>query len=103
MYEKDFLNRLVSLREEKGVSAREMSLAIGQNPGYINNIESGKTLPSMTGFFFICEYLDISPTDFFDFENKKPHKNEILIQYLNKLNDEQINCLITIIKNLSEK
>lgn len=103
MYEKDFSSRLVALREEKGVSAREMSLAIGQNPGYINNIESGKALPSMSGFFFICEYLEISPKDFFNFDNKKPHKYELLHQYLNKLSDEQIDCLTKIIKDLAQK
>lgn len=37
-----FATRLTTLREKKGVSARDMSLSIGQNPGYINNIESGK-------------------------------------------------------------
>ena len=43
MTEKDFSLRLAKLREEKGVSARDMSLSMGQNPGYINNIESGKS------------------------------------------------------------
>ena len=37
MDEKDFSLRLAQLREKKGVSARDMSLSIGQNPGYINN------------------------------------------------------------------
>ena len=45
MTEKDFSLRLAKLREEKGVSARDMSLSMGQNPGYINNIESGKSMP----------------------------------------------------------
>lgn len=60
MDEKDFALRLAQLREKKNVSAREMSLAIGQNPGYINNIESGKSLPSLPGVFYICDYLGIS-------------------------------------------
>ena len=59
-YDNALRKRLAQLRVQKGVSAREMSLALGQNTGYISNIESGKTLPSMTGFFYICEYLDIS-------------------------------------------
>ncbi len=59
MDEKDFALRLAQLREKKNVSAREMSLAIGQNPGYINNIESGKSLPSLPGVFYICDYLGI--------------------------------------------
>ena len=52
MDEKDFAIRLARLREKKGVSARDMSLSIGQNPGYINNIETGKSKPSLDGFFY---------------------------------------------------
>lgn len=66
MLPEDFSTRLSTLREKKGVSARDMSLSIGQNSGYINNIENGKNLPSMTAFFYICEYLDITEKDFFD-------------------------------------
>ena len=51
MDEKAFSLRLAQLREKKGVSARDMSLSIGQNAGYINNIESGKSMPSLSGFF----------------------------------------------------
>ena len=66
MFEDEFAVRLSKLRIKKGVSARDMSLSIGQNAGYINNIETGKALPSMSGFFYICEYLGISPSEFFD-------------------------------------
>ena len=44
MYEDEFPLRLAQLRTKKGVSAREMSLAIGQNAGYINNVECGKII-----------------------------------------------------------
>lgn len=57
MQEEDFAKRLSALRQEKGASARDMSLSLGQNAGYINNIENGHNLPSMTVFFYICEYL----------------------------------------------
>ena len=66
MYKEDFTLRLARLRNQMNVSARDMSLSIGQNPGYINNIESGKALPSMSVFFYICEYLGITPAEFFD-------------------------------------
>ena len=36
---KEFSQRLSELRINKDVSARDMSLSIGQNHGYINNIE----------------------------------------------------------------
>ena len=51
MYEDDFPRRLAQLRGLKGVSARDMSLSIGQNPGYINTIENGKAFPTMQSFF----------------------------------------------------
>ena len=44
MQEEDFAKRLSALRQEKGASARDMSLSLGQNAGYINNIENGHNL-----------------------------------------------------------
>ncbi|SFC98285.1 hypothetical protein [Butyrivibrio sp. YAB3001] len=40
--EKKFAAGLSALRINAGVSARDMSLSLGQNPGYINNIEKAK-------------------------------------------------------------
>ena len=40
-----FAERLASLRSQKGESAREMSLSLGQGPGYISNIENGYSWP----------------------------------------------------------
>jgi len=64
--------RITELRMAKGVSAREMSLSVGQGAAYIHNIENRKAMPSMRGFFHICEYLNISPNDFFDMDSKAP-------------------------------
>ena len=47
MFEELFYQRLVQLRTEKGVSARDMSLSIGQSAGYINSLENRKGFPSM--------------------------------------------------------
>lgn len=61
----EFGLRLAKLREEKKVSARQMSLDMGQNKNYINSIESGNNYPTMRGFFDICSYLEIPPQNFF--------------------------------------
>ena len=66
MNEKYVGERLAKLREAKGVSAREMSLSIGQSANYINKIENQKAYPSMEAFFYICKYLGVTPRDFFD-------------------------------------
>lgn len=103
MYENEFQTRLAQLREKKGVSARDMSLSIGQNPGYINNIETGKALPSMSGFFYICEYLQLSPKDFFDIDAKNPEKLNELIKDLKKLDDKQLDSIASIVQGLVKR
>ena len=103
MYENEFQTRLAQLREKKGVSARDMSLSIGQNPGYINNIETGKALPSMSGFFYICEYLQLSPKDFFDTDAKNPEKLNELIKDLKRLDDKQLDGIASIVQGLVKK
>ena len=59
-------NRITQLRLQKGVSEYQMSYDLGRSRGYINNISSGKSLPSMSEFLSICEYFNISPKNFFD-------------------------------------
>ena len=77
-----------------------MSLSIGQNHAYINNIESGKALPSMTIFFYICEYLNLTPAEFFDMDSKNPMKLQGLIEDLKKLDDKQLDNIADIVKGL---
>ena len=101
MYEDKFPMRLAQLRTAKGVSARDMSLSIGQNAGYINNIENGKALPSMAGFFFICEYLGITPQEFFDFESEQPELLDSVIRNLKKLNLRQLHNIAEITEDLA--
>ena len=100
MDEKAFSLRLAQLREKKGVSARDMSLSIGQNAGYINNIESGKSMPSLSGFFYICEYLGISPSDFFDVNTKNPTRLNELMDDLKRLNDKQLETIAVLVKDI---
>lgn len=102
MTEKDFSLRLARLRVEKGVSARDMSLSMGQNPGYINNIESGKSMPSLSGIFYICDYLGITPKDFFDVESENPSKANELYEIAKTLSNEQLDNLIGLAKGLKK-
>ena len=100
MEQSDFIKRLVELRMNKGVSARDMSLSIGQSPGYINNIENGVNYPSMTAFFYICDYFGITPKEFFDTEIPNPTKADELLEAVKGLNNEQMDNLISIARNL---
>jgi len=102
MEKADFIKRLVELRMNKGVSARDMSLSIGQSAGYINNIENGVNYPSMTIFFYICDYLGVSPKEFFDIETVNPTKANELLVAAKGLNSEQLDNLIAIAKGLKK-
>lgn len=103
MDEKDFSLRIATLRTKKGVSARDMSLSMGQNPGYINNIESGKSMPSLTGIFYICDYLQITPSELFDLGVENPERLKSIIEDLKKLNSTQLETIATLVKDLINK
>lgn len=63
----DFIARRVhELRSKTGITAREMSIELGQNPTYISQIEGKKALPSVPGLIAICTFFDMTPQDFFD-------------------------------------
>jgi transcriptional regulator with XRE-family HTH domain len=96
----NFSKRLSELRAQKGVSARDMSLSLGQNPTYIHKIENGIALPSMMGFFYICEYLDIEPSDFFSRNISSPLKLKGLMDDAQRLNREQLDHLHLLVKDL---
>lgn len=103
MYEDFFADRIASLRGKKNVSAREMSLSIGQNSSYINRIENKQTFPSMRLFFYICEYLEISPKDFFDTDIQNPIIVDEILKELKTLNDEQLNTVLAVSRGLNHK
>lgn len=103
MLEDFFYERLTKLRMTKGVSQREMSLAMGQSEGYMTKIESRVSLPSMTVFFYICEYFGISPHEFFDDEVENPVLLKQAIDGLKTLSDDDLALILGNIKRLQEK
>ena len=100
MFEDLFYQRLAKLRMEKGVSVRDMSLSIGQSAGYINALENRNGFPSMQVFFYICEYLGVTPSEFFDDVNSHPTEYQEIIEDLNALDSESIKNVKAIIKGL---
>lgn len=100
MDEQFFSDRLIELRLRKNVSAREMSLAIGQNPSYINRIENRLAYPSMQVFFYICEYLGVTPNEFFDGGNSAPVRRRELHSAVDRLNEAQTELVLTLVREL---
>ncbi|MBQ6780312.1 MAG: helix-turn-helix transcriptional regulator [Treponema sp.] len=89
------------MRNERQISAREMSLALGQNESYINKIETGKSSTTISSFLNICEYLAVSPADFFnDYVRNSVNVQEI-IQYFQRLTPHQAEYMLDFLKDLS--
>ena len=65
MYESFVRTRITELRRKKGVAEYRMSLELGRSKNYIQGITSGRSMPSMSEFFCICEYLGVTPQEFF--------------------------------------
>lgn len=103
MYDDLFCKRLIELRLQKGVSARDMSLSIGQNAGYINSLENKKCLPSLTVLFYICEYLGVTPKEFFDEGNVNPTRLNEIIADLRLVKEPYLTSISTVIKGLVSK
>ena len=100
MDEQFIKQRIAKLRTDKNISARELSLQLGQSTGYINTIENGKSLPSMSMFLYICEYFKITPQEFFDVENENPKLLQDILKESKKLNKQSLESLLTIIRNM---
>ena len=95
--------RVTELRLKKGVSEYKMSLDMGHSSSYINSIASGKSLPSLGEFLYMCEYFEITPKDFFDIDNNDPQPVRELYELIKRLRPEEIKPLVEIAKILSEK
>ncbi len=60
-------------------------------------------MPSLAGIFYICEYLGITPSEFFDVGSENPARLKELIDYLKLLDDEQLANVTAIVKSLAKK
>lgn len=95
--------RITQLRLSKGVSEYQMSYDLGHSRGYIYNISSGKALPSMSEFFSICDYFNITPCEFFDSNRNNPALISKVIDELKGLSDDDVLLILTFINRLHKK
>lgn len=96
-------NRISELRIKKGISEYKMSLDLGHSKSYIQSISSGKALPSFSEFLYICEYLGVTPKDFFDTEVAEPQAISNLTNIARRLPIEDIEALVNMAERLACK
>ena len=94
--------RIADLRIKKDTSARDMSLTLGQSEDYINRIENKRMLPSMIVFFNICEYLEITPEEFFNIKNENPKIIREIEETLLRVDEETQILMLNLLVRLEK-
>lgn len=103
MNENFIRDRISILRTKRGISEYKMSLDLGHSKSYIQSISSGKALPSMSEFLYICDYLGVTPKDFFDEAISEPSLANELYEITKDMSSEDITVLISTAKRLNSK
>lgn len=96
MDEQYIRDRITALRLHMGVSEYKMSRDLGHCRGYIQGIVRGHSLPSMTEFLSICEYLEVSPAEFFAESKSNPVKLNAIIQDMESFTDQELEAIKNI-------
>ena len=79
-----------------------MNEFIGQSEGYINKIESGYSLPSLSGFFYICKFLEVTPYEFFNYYIKDDDKIQKILNILFSLSPRQLDYFFEILNDIKK-
>ena len=96
--------RLKQLRMEKGISECELDRCLLKTTPYIKLIESGERLPSLEMLLLLCDWLSISPTEFFlPGEKDEDWKTVVKYRGLNQIDKEQVTKLIESLYDLEQK
>ena len=97
-----FRKRLTELRLQKKVTARGMSLSLGKSGNYITDLESGKSLPSLTAFLDICDFFEISPAQFFQDEEESFERTLLYteIMEMDELKLDVIKAVVDALKKI---
>ena len=95
-------NRISELRIKKDVSEYQMSLDLGMSRSYINNITTGKVLPSLDLLFDICEYCDVTPAEFFNTVDSNPLMTQEMTEIFTSLNNEDKELVVNTARHLKK-
>lgn len=95
--------RISVLRTKKNVSEYRMSTDLGHSKSYMQSISSGRSMPSLGEFLYICEYLGVTPKQFFDEDIKEPQLVQKLCELTRNMSETDLNILINTAQRLNEK
>ena len=96
-------DRISVLRIKKNVSEYRMSTDLGHSKSYIQSISSGRSVPSLGEFLYICEYLGVTPKEFFDEDIKEPQLVSNLYELTKNMSEKDLEVLISTAKRLNDR
>ena len=95
-------DKIRSLRETNNVTARDLSLSLGLGHAYISQVESGGHLPSLEVLEYICDYFQITLSEFFDMGNMNPDIVNKIINELKYLDKQTLESVYDIANKLNK-
>ncbi|MBR7132677.1 MAG: helix-turn-helix transcriptional regulator [Clostridia bacterium] len=96
-------DRISVLRTKKNISEYKMSIELGHSKSYMQSISSGRSAPSLGEFLYICEYLGVTPKDFFDDDINAPQLVRKLYDLTLNMSETDLNILINTAERLKDK
>ena len=96
-------DRISVLRTKKNVSEYRMSTDLGHSKSYMQSISSGRSVPSLGEFLYICEYLGVTPREFFDEDIAEPQLVQKLYELTRNMSEADLNVLISTAERLNDK
>ncbi|MDE6966993.1 MAG: helix-turn-helix domain-containing protein [Clostridiales bacterium] len=102
--DKSFIKeRYARIRLAHNISARRLSMELGQSSEYINQIETGKSMPSVEGLINFCDYFGMSASEFFDDRISFPVEYKAIADELNKMDAMEIGLVLDLLKLINSK
>ncbi|MHC1695862.1 MAG: helix-turn-helix domain-containing protein [Eubacteriales bacterium] len=95
----DVSSRIKSLREKKGLTVNGLAIKSGISQSFLREIELGNKKPTVETLSVLCDTLDISLKDFFDYDNGIKHMDE-LDEAIFRLDKEQRKKLASFLKSM---
>lgn len=97
----NFVYRIMQLQKQNNLNDHELSRLLGYKANNMNKIINFVSLPRMEKFFELCDFFNISPEEFFRYNDEDPKWTDQTFKRLQNLNEEERKIIdyIRIIRN----
>lgn len=98
----NFVYRIMQLQKQNNLNDHELSRLLGYKANNMNKIINFVSLPRMEKFFELCDFFNISPEEFFRYNDEDPKWTDQTFKRLQNLNEEErkiIDYILTTFEN----